>query len=333
MKAIQEENDANAAAIAAATAEDYGPVQAHESVPASSAAASASASASGAANAQTVEIAPNKRVALHGQDRTKEAIANGTAVLVQCLNCQNWMQVTPTATLMFCPVCQVVSPVEHQSSVWTKEEAVQMSLDRKLAEKIQNEEWAAQEQLSNEGEEEGFLSTFKAAVFGSSSNAATGVPSGNPNALQSNTAQAQKSWSEYLSSLISSSPAEEDSGPKPRSAEIVVGRKAHPRQRASASKPSAVNIYGDDTEEIDFSNNTQGDEQSSLLGPGLVGDNNKPLFSCIAESMSSMLSGQTEVPQGRLHGVDTSSLLSVTEVGRKKQGDDGRGSYAGLNSS
>merc|ERR1712087_220451 len=271
----QEENDANAAAIAAATAEDYGSIQAHESVPASSSAAVSSASASGAAsggaaaNAQTVEIAPNKRVALHGQDRTKEAIANGTAVLVQCLNCQNWMQVTPTATLMFCPVCQVVSPVEHQSSVWTKEEAVQMSLDRKLAEKIQNEEWAAQELQSNEGggEEEGFLSTFKAAVFGSSSNAATGVPSGNPNALQSNTAQAQKSWSEYLSSLISSSPAEQDSGPKPRSAEIVVGRKAHPRQRtASSSKPSAVNIYGDDTEEIEFNTTSQGDEQSSLLG-------------------------------------------------------------------
>lgn len=125
------------------------------------------------------------------------------------------------------------SPVEHQSSVMTKEEAVQMSLDRKLAEKIQNEEWATQAQ--EEEEDEGFLSTFKTAVFGSSSNAATGVLSEEHNALQSRNsndrAQAQKGWSEYLSSLISSAPAEEE-GPKRHSAEIVVGRKAHPLQRA-----------------------------------------------------------------------------------------------------
>ena len=273
-----------------------------------------------------MEIAPNKRVALHGQNRTKEAIADGTAVLVQCLYCHNWMQVTPSATLMFCPVCQVVSPVEHQSSVMTKEEAVQMSLDRKLAEKIQNEEWATQAQ--EEEEDEGFLSTFKTAVFGSSSNAATGVLSEEHNALQSRNsndrAQAQKGWSEYLSSLISSAPAEEE-GPKRHSAEIVVGRKAHPLQRAS--KPAAVNIYGDDSEEIDFSH--QGGEQSSLLGPGLVAES-KPLFSCMVESMSNMLSGQTEVHNGDLHGVDTSSLLSVSEVGRKQGQDDGRGEYKGL---
>lgn len=39
-----------------------------------------------------VTIGNNQKVALHGQERTKKAIKEGTALLVQCINCQNWMQ-------------------------------------------------------------------------------------------------------------------------------------------------------------------------------------------------------------------------------------------------
>ena len=41
-----------------------------------------------------VKIGGNQTVALHGQERTKKAIKEGTALLVQCMNCQNWMQVS-----------------------------------------------------------------------------------------------------------------------------------------------------------------------------------------------------------------------------------------------
>jgi hypothetical protein len=41
-----------------------------------------------------VQIGGNQTVALHGQERTKKAIKEGTALLVQCINCQNWMQVS-----------------------------------------------------------------------------------------------------------------------------------------------------------------------------------------------------------------------------------------------
>ena len=41
-----------------------------------------------------VKIGNNQTVALHGQERTKKAIKDGTALLVQCINCQNWMQVS-----------------------------------------------------------------------------------------------------------------------------------------------------------------------------------------------------------------------------------------------
>merc|ERR1712232_1327328 len=169
--------------------------------------------------------------------------------------------------------------------------AMQLSLDRKLAEKIQKEEYAgARTEEANR-----------------------------------NDSKAKQSWSEYLTSLVpGSSTAEvEDEDSKPRSAEIVVGRKSHPRQRSAAS------IYGGDSEEITFERESDG-EQASLIRPGLVAEN-KPLFSCVVESVSTMLTGQTEVPQGKLHGVDTSSLLSVTNVGRNKGDNDGRGEYQHLN--
>jgi len=66
---------------------------------------------------------------------TKKVIAEGTAIFVQCITCQNLMQVTDSATIMFCPVCQVVSTVTQQMEVMTKEEAVQLTLDQKMAPK------------------------------------------------------------------------------------------------------------------------------------------------------------------------------------------------------
>jgi len=329
LKQIEEEKIANDRAIAELTAEEDYPSQRVQAPETSTGVAQGNvATAAPSGNVRTIEIAPNKRVALHGQDRTKEAIKKGTAVLIQCLNCQNWMQVTPTATLMYCPVCGVVSPVEHQSSVVTKNEAMQLSLDRLLAEKIQKEEYAAARGGQDEGEtEEGFLSGFKASVFGSSSNAATGVPSEEHQGLTNNTsrnAAKKQSWAEFLASYVpGASVAEEDDANKPRSAEIVVGRKSHPKQRSAAS------IYGGDSEEeVSFTGGNEG-EQASLLRPALVAES-KPLFSCMVDSVSTMLTGQSAVPDGKLHGVDTSNLLSISDAGRKQ--DDGRGDYQNLNS-
>jgi hypothetical protein len=84
-----------------------------------------------------VKIANNQMVALHSQDCTKRAIREGTAILVQCIKCQNWMQVTDLASLMFCPICQVVSPVIKQSKVLSKVEPIQLTMDRRLAKKLQ----------------------------------------------------------------------------------------------------------------------------------------------------------------------------------------------------
>jgi len=55
---------------------------------------------------------------------------------------------------MFCPVCQVVSPVNQQTEVMRKEEAVQLTLEQKMAERLPNDECEEQE----EDEHQGFIS-------------------------------------------------------------------------------------------------------------------------------------------------------------------------------
>lgn len=94
-----------------------------------------------------VDLGAGQTAPLHGQEKTQAAIKDGTAMIVQCLNCQNWMQVTKDATLMFCPTCQVVSPVlaDEAATDADLQAAAQLSADAQLAEKLQAEEYGAME--------------------------------------------------------------------------------------------------------------------------------------------------------------------------------------------
>ena len=152
MAQIEQEKQANAQAIANAQADafDQRSANAVAQVASDRGPTRAVMPPSDSAEARTVDLGGGQHVALHGQERTRAAIADGTAILVQCVHCQNWMQVTDTATLMFCPVCSVVSPVEKQSAVLTKEEAMQMTADRRMAEQLQNEEYADDEEEEEE---------------------------------------------------------------------------------------------------------------------------------------------------------------------------------------
>jgi len=345
MEQIQKESRENAAAIAAARAESFD----QRSGPAVAAAAggsqirpTASASSTSRANTETeeapvhrtVEIGNGQHVALHGQDRTKKAIAEGTAILVQCINCQNWTQVTDTATLMFCPVCQVVSPVIQQTEVMTKEEAVQLTLDRKMAERLQNEEYEEQEEEDGPG----FLERITGT--GSSTYPATAQSS-----QQQRAPPATKSatWGDWFGSFIGSDET------KNRTAEIAVAR---PPTAGSTANLGPVHSVSTGTERPTvLSSTTSADEDDEHQGllvsnaasrntseqqqhlPGRVAKS-KPLFSCVADSVSSVanaVSGAltsttlTEDAEGNVHGVDASSLLAVTTVGR-----GGGGNYSSL---
>lgn len=296
---------------------------------------------------QTVQIAPNKRVALHGQDRTRKAISDGTAVLVTCISCQNWMQVTPSATLMFCPICGSVSPVEHQSSVMTKEEAIRLSQDRRMAERLQNEEWKQgnddeedgdEAKDSGSGEEDGILASlekrFRTSIFGgaaAASGAETGVVSqAHARKPPPSSSTTNNGWGSYLSSLVVGGTEDyEDEDSKPRSAEIKVtqGPIPEPRPLSSFSRNELeLQEEGEEGGEVHF-----GDERSSLLPAGRVADQ-KPLFSCVMDTVSNLVGtgaeGSEALPS-EVHGIDSTGLLASVdgENSNSASANDGRGNY------
>jgi len=266
-----------------------------------------------------VKIGNNQTVALHGQGRTKKAIKDGTAILVQCINCQNWMQVTGTATLMFCPVCQVVSPVIKQSEVLTKEEAIQLTMDRKLAEKLQAEAYDHDD--SNEEKEEQKDDGYFSKLFGSSN-------SSNGAAVKSSSVTSTDSWWDKISNIVSYGVAETEESRERGELGVTLppgssSVSTYPGERRGTRSP-AVTVEGG-----------RGEETQGLLRPVIDGNEanlpaarvaeQKPLFSCVTDSVSSAASalfsnaeGEQD-EEGNIYGVDASSLL-VTSAGR--QGGD-----------
>ena len=303
----------------------------------------AEADSAGEAGAgRMVKIGNNQMVALHGQDRTRRAIKEGTAILVQCINCQNWMQVTDSATLMFCPVCQVVSPVIKQNEVLTKEEAMQLTMDRKLAEKLQAE-YNSQgiEDADEEGggkssaDDEGFLSR----LFGSGASKYPAAKSG-AEALSKSAPAAQSevsdSWWDKISSIVSYGVADE--GAKERGELGVTRPPGTASQQRRSTAPAATSSVAVHDRAAASTTETRG-----LLSPVVVDGNEanlpaarvaeqRPLFSCVMDSVSSATSalwsstGERD-GEGNCYGVDASSLL-VTNAGRGV--GDGAGDYAQL---
>lgn len=221
---------------------------------------------------------------LHGQERTREAIADGTAVMVQCTACENWMQVTGAAQLMFCPVCQTVSPV--QGSGLTNEDAQQMAADAKLAEQLQKEEYeGADRESSRNSPSRARASAAPASAAGSSSSKPAG------------------GWMEWLGFGT----------PAPAPAARARGEDAP----ASSSELSFAQPR-----------DSGGGDGNGLLGGGAPRRSaarvatQQPLFACVTDSISTAanyaLTGSAlhEDAEGNVHGVDSSSLLAVTQVGR-----------------
>jgi hypothetical protein len=215
---------------------------------------------------------------LHGQERTREAIADGTAVMVQCTTCENWMQVTGAAQLMFCPVCQTVSPVK--GSGITDEEAKQMAADAKLAEQLQKEEYEEADRAAATSRSPQQQQARASTATASPSSKSTG-------------------WMEWLGF---GTPAPAPATRSNESGEITF---THSRDSADG-------------------------EGDGLLGSGGGGGRRQgarvatqqPLFACVTDSISTAanyaMSGAAlqEDAEGNVHGVDSSSLLAVTQVGR-----------------
>lgn len=299
MAQIEQEQSANAAAIAAAAADAFDSRSAPAVAQAASDRVPALSSQHVNDSVRTVDLGGGQHVALHGQERTRAAIENGTAILVQCVHCQNWMQVTDTATLMFCPVCSVVSPVERQSAVLTKEEAMQLTADRRMAEQLQNEEYAEQEE--EEKEEESWWDSIT-SIFGSKKRTPAPMP---------------------------------HIGVPQQVAPLHRGDIGVARPPGSPTRQTGLIAARTGEETITFSDSYE--EREGLLMESNAGvqkarvAERQPLFSCVVDSVSQAASSLgtaltsttlQEDEEGNVHGVDASSLLAVPNVSRGEASEE-----------
>jgi hypothetical protein len=223
-----------------------------------------------------INLGGGQEVALQGPERTQAAIQDGTAMLVQCVNCENWMQVTSSATLMYCPVCAVVSPIDSTTAAMSKEEAMQMDADRKMAEQLQNEEYENAERP---------VATTRSRP-----------PPVSTSAVAS-TSGSETSWWDTVAGLFSS----------------------------ETKQPSSTS--------------TQPSSTTSLSSPPIAARNpttqgariaqRQPLFSCVVDSVNSTVGTLTGTmvgadSEGNVHGVDSTSLLAISQVGRDTENSEYR---------
>lgn len=231
---------------------------------------------------RTIQLGPDHFVPLHGPEKTRSAIEQGTAILTQCCNCSSYLQVTSTATLMYCPCCQTVSPVEATSSCKSREEVLQENNDRKLAQKMQDEEYAQ----NREGTESSTSNFWGMNVFGKHRGQ-------QQEQGQSQQQQTQGTWSEYFSSFIYSAGEEESA----------------PLQTSNNNTSTPLYSVETGTEE-----NTNFSQQYS---PATVAER-KPMYSCIVDGANTVAEtvsrgwSQSET-ENMYNGIDTTALLADEE--------------------
>lgn len=96
---------------------------------------------------QSVSVGGGRTAHLRGSASSELAVRDGTAISVQCLSCDHWVQVTPNAELLNCPACHTVQPVvipDHPppsgvaAAMGGKPQEIS---DAELAEQLQKEEY------------------------------------------------------------------------------------------------------------------------------------------------------------------------------------------------
>ena len=238
---------------------------------------------------RTVDIGNGTEVALKGQEQTQKAIKDGTAVLAQCLSCENWMQVTSNATLMFCPTCQTVSPVLKESD---DAAAAQMKADMELAQRLQKEEYSAAER--QEARQKAAAKKKTATASSSSSS----------------------SWWDYFG-LGSGATAETGVAASPPPS---FAQKPTARGDVGVSRPPGS---GRILEPVHTGEERPSYAASTGMDSGAVVAQRQSLFACVGDSITSAATQITNAlatdEEGNVHGVDSSGLLALPQVGRDNQ--------------
>ena len=250
---------------------------------------------------RVIEVGSGQRITVHDQSKTREAIRSGTALLVECVSCSNWMQIADTATLMFCPCCQSVVPVIRQNAVRTREEAIRLTRDRQLAERLQNED-------ASEG---------TAAISGS----ATAVAS------ESGRELTFSSWREYVTAIFSTSGGEEEQRSNRSSWANVLSYPAAARTQASSTSQSSANSATSSQPRELYTAHVIGNEELTEYGsneetagllPARVADPQPNLLSCVEKSFSSVVSslGKFGLSHSEEKEEIDEELLALTERDR-----------------
>mmetsp|Transcript_19543 Transcript_19543/g.54536 ORF Transcript_19543/g.54536 Transcript_19543/m.54536 type:complete len:370 (-) Transcript_19543:287-1396(-) len=246
-------------------------------------------SSSSRSSNRKVDLGGGTEVAVHGSETTQKAIDNGTAVIVKCMSCDNWMQVTEAAELMFCPICQVVCPVEKKGAATTAdmEAAAQLAADAELAEKLQKEEYA------NAGGR-------RANRTRSSSN--------RTQQQQQQQQQAEgQSWLDWLTGA-----------PAPAATSATRSSPSRPTASASASSAAPSGSRGLVTAQT----GEEGRSYGNGGGGGARIAEPKSMFSCVADSMGSAVTQMYTLSadeEGNVHGVDSQGLLAMPDVSRQRE--------------
>lgn len=249
--------------------------------------------------AQNIDIGNGQNVQLHGEEMTQAAIEKGNAQLVLCLNCNNWMQVVDSATLMYCPICSVVTPVVKQNDLMSQEEMLQMEQDRKLAEMLQNEENAA---AASSGSSE----------YPGNRRSATLRSGGAANA-------AEKSWWDTISDAMVSVGITADAPSQQQQQAAAASRSSYmPPGSNQRMLHSAVTGEEVDDQHVGLLSSEGGGRPSARVAQS------QPLFSCVVDSISSTVNEASTYLMGdeeeEVNGVDSSSLLATPNIGREKEG-------------
>jgi len=168
----------------------------------------------------------------------------------------------------------------------SKEEADQMEADRRLAEQLQKEEYSIADREERRAQRAQRSPPTRAAA----------------------TSTKDQSWMEWLG-LSSATPAtpSRTSTPAPAPAPPAF---ASPGLSSVTTGEETINFYGNERERL-----------VNRSGGGARIAQQKPLFSCVADSIStaaSSITGMTlsEDQEGNVNGVDSSSLLAVSNVSR-----------------
>ena len=204
-----------------------------------------------------------------------------------------------THTYLCCILClkQTVSPVLQQEM--TDAEAAQLVADAELAEQLQKEEYKRAERQERQQQQR---------------------------EQQQQQQQSSSGWMEWLGLSGSSAPATTSPERPPQFAQ----QPSRPLQRGeigTTRPPGALAPARTGEEETVTFTTTEAsrsyDEDESLLDRGRVAEP-KSLFNCVADSVSyaaTALNTQslTSDEEGNVHGVDSSSLLAMPNVGREPQ--------------